>query len=139
MNISKNQSVKNRAHRITRNRQGGLTLVGFILVLVLVIAGILLGMKLYPMYQEYYAVVTAMNEIAEEPGIAGLSPAEIRKKLFFRMSVNYVQSVDKEHVQFSRKNGYRMRVEYEVRKPVVGNLDVVGRFEKTVTLGASPG
>lgn len=139
MNISKGKPGKTRGYRITRNRQGGLTLVGFILVLVLVIAGILLGMRIYPMYQEYYAVVTAMNEIAEEPGIAGLSPAEVRKKLFFRMSVNYVQSVDKEHVQFSRKNGYRMRVEYEVRKPVVGNLDVVGRFEKTVVLGGSPG
>ena len=32
-------------------------------------------------------------------------------------------------------NGMRLSVDYEVRKPVVSNIDLIGHFEKTVTVG----
>jgi hypothetical protein len=43
--------------------------------------------------------------------------------------------VKRTDMQLVRQNGYFLRIAYEVRKPLVYNLDVVGRFEHEVELG----
>jgi hypothetical protein len=42
--------------------------------------------------------------------------------------------VKAEHVKLTRNNGYNLTVKYEVRKPLLYNLDFVAKFEKTVEL-----
>jgi len=43
--------------------------------------------------------------------------------------------VKPEHVKITRgDNGWVMAVNYEVRKPVIANLDVVGKFSATENL-----
>lgn len=40
------------------------------------------------------------------------------------------QKTSKENVKFERiEGGWRMKVNYEVRRELVGNLDVVGKFD----------
>lgn len=119
------------------SRQRGLTLLGFIMVAAIVVAVAIIALKLFPVYQEYYAVTQAMSAVANEPNVTAKTPAEIREMLFNRFYISYVESVKKTDVKFSRRNGYRMNVAYEVRKPMVGNVDVVAVFDKTVTLGTS--
>ena len=41
-------------------KQGGMTLLSFVVVLAVVGFGLYIGMKLFPMYQEYYSVRSAM-------------------------------------------------------------------------------
>ena len=38
-------------------------------------------------------------------------------------------------VEVVRQNGYFLRIAYEVRKPLVYNLDVVAKFDHSVELG----
>ena len=46
------------------------------------------------------------------------------------MDMNYSETVKPEHVKIERiDNGWNMKVSYEVRKPLVYNLDVVGKFD----------
>ncbi len=118
------------------SKQRGLTLLGFIMVAAIVVAMALIALKLFPVYQEYYAVTQAMDAVAAEANVTAKSPAEIRQMLFNRFYISYVDSVKKTDVKFSRRNGYKMNVAYEVRKPMVGNIDVVTVFNKTVTLGS---
>ena len=117
-------------------KQRGLTLLGFIMVVAIVVAAAIIALKLFPVYQEYYAVTQAMNAVAAEPNVTAKTPAEIRQMLFNRFYISYVDSVEKTDVKFSRRNGYKMNVSYEVRKPMVANVDVVAVFNKTVTLGS---
>jgi hypothetical protein len=117
-----------------KSRQGGLTLLGFIMVLAVVGIFAFVGMKLFPVYTEYYSVVTDMKGIQAEPGVASKSPAEIKRLLFRRFYVSYVESVKPENVTVTRQNGYNLRVAYEVRKPLAYNLDFVAKFDKTVDL-----
>ncbi len=86
--------------------QRGITLIGFMIVLALAGFAFLIGAKLFPMYTEFMAVKAAMVQVQNTPGSARL-----------------------------RQNGYFLRVAYEVRKPLVYNLDVVGKFEHSVELG----
>jgi len=113
-----------------RQKQSGITLVGFIVVLAVVGVFIYMGMKVIPMYTEYYSVKQAMAGLAEEPGIAQQEPGKVKDLLFRRLDISYASSIKPSHVKLVRKDaGYLMTVKYEVRRPLIANLDVVGRFE----------
>ena len=118
-----------------KRKQSGLSLVGFLVVLAVVGFAAYVGMKLFPMYQEYYSVTSAMKGLANEPGVADMDPAKVQDLFFRRLYINYSENVKPQNVKFERmEGGWKMRVNYEVRRPLVGNLDVVGKFDKTQEL-----
>ncbi|HEY5971514.1 MAG TPA: DUF4845 domain-containing protein [Pseudoxanthomonas sp.] len=111
-------------------KQGGMTLIGFVVVLAVVGFAAFIAMKLFPMYQEYYAVRTAAKSLAAEPGIGDMDPYKIQEKFFKRLYMSYSENVKKENVKIERiDNGWSLKVNYEVRRGMVGNLDVVGVFD----------
>ena len=64
-----------------------------------------------------------------EPGITDNDPAKIKDLLFRRLDISYADNVKPENVKIVRKDaGYLMTVDYEVRKPLIANIDVVGKF-----------
>lgn len=116
-------------------KQQGLSLIGFIIVLVLVIFFVYLGMRIAPIYLEYYSVVTAMNGVAAERGSANYPPYDIRVKVLNRLYVSYTDdNVGEKNIKIIRRDGIQLRVVYEVRKPLIGNLDVVASFDRMVRL-----
>jgi hypothetical protein len=113
-----------------KRNQGGITLLGFVITLAVVGFAAYIGMKLFPMYQEYYSLKMAAKGLAEEPGSANMDPSKLQDLLFRRLDINYSESVKPADVKFKRiDTGWNMHVQYEVRRPLVGNLDVVGKFE----------
>ncbi len=118
-----------------KRKQKGMTLLGFVIVLAVVGVFAYVAMRLFPMYSEYYSVRSAMKGLANEPGIATQDPARIQDLFFRRLYISYSENVKKEHVKLRRvDNGWEMNVEYEVRRPLVGNLDVVGKFNSVQML-----
>lgn len=115
--------------------QRGITLIGFLIVLALAAFFFLIGAKLFPMYTEFMAVKAAMVQVQNTPGSARLSPEQVWKILDRTFYTSYVDSVQRTDVQLVRQNGYFLRIAYEVRKPLVYNLDVVAKFDHSVELG----
>lgn len=114
----------------TSRKQGGMTLMSFVVVLAVVGFGAYIVMKLFPMYQEYYAVRSAAKSLANEPGVGDMDPSKIENLFFKRLYINYSENVKEENVKIERiDSGWNMKVNYEVRRPLVGNLDVVGVFD----------
>ena len=116
------------------HKQKGLSVVGFVIVLAMVIFVSYLGMRIVPLYMEYYSVVSALNGMASERGVADRSPNRIKEIVLERLYVSYSENVKKSHIKITRGNGVHVRVKYEVRTPIIGNLDVVARFNKSVRL-----
>lgn len=113
-----------------KRTQSGMTLIGFILVLAVAGVFIYMGMKLIPMYSEYYAVKQAMKELSQESGISQNDPGKIKDLFFRRLYISYSDNVKPENVKLARRDaGYLMTVDYEVRRPLIANLDVVGHFK----------
>lgn len=113
-----------------KRTQRGMTLIGFIITLAVVGVFVYMGMKTIPMYSEFYAVKQALNGLATEPGVTDKDPAKIKDLFFRRLYISYADNIKAEHVKVVRKDaGYLMTVEYEVRKPLIANLDVVGKFK----------
>lgn len=118
-----------------KRTQGGMTLIGFVIVLAVIGFAAYIGMKLVPMYSEYYAVKSALKGLKAEPGIANQAPAKIQDLFFRRLYISYSENVKPANVTLERaEGGWLMSVEYEVRKPMVGNLDVVGKFSTSESL-----
>ncbi len=116
-------------------KQRGMTLTSFLMVLIVVAFAIYIGMKLIPMYQEYYSVRSALKGLANEPGSADMDPSRIQDMFFKRMDINYSDHVKPQDVKFERiDGGWRMNVNYEVRRELIGNLDVVGKFDTSQDL-----
>ena len=118
-----------------KRTQSGMTLIAFVIVLAVVGLFAYVAMKLVPMYSEYYAVKQALKGLAAEPGIADQDPAKIQDLFFRRLYISYAEDVKPEHDKITRgDNGWKMDVNYEVRKPMMANLDVVGKFSASENL-----
>lgn len=115
--------------------QRGITLIGFIIVLAVVGFFAYIAMRLVPVYTEYYSVVSAMKGVAEEPGVADLPPSRVRELLNRRFDISYVDNVGPGDIHIVRNaQGYTLNVQYEVRRPLIYNLDLVARFDRTEDL-----
>ena len=112
-----------------KRKQSGMTLLSFVVVLGVVGFTAYVAMRLFPMYQEYYAVKSSLKGLANEQGVADMDPARMKELFFRRLNMNYSNSIKPADVKIERmEGGWSMKVAYEVRRPLVGNLDVVGKF-----------
>ncbi|MFC1689120.1 DUF4845 domain-containing protein [Pseudomonadota bacterium] len=118
-------------------KESGLTLIGFLIVLSITLFFAYAGMRLVPMYLEYHALGNAMNLLAEEPGASKLPPSRIKDKVLRSLWASYASNnITKEKMHISKKsNGVNLRVKYEIREPFLGNIDIIGKFDRTVVLG----
>lgn len=120
-----------------KRNQRGMTLLSFVIVLAVVGFFAYVGMKLFPMYSEFYSVKQALKGLQQEPGIGNQEPRRIQDLFFRRLYISYAENVKPENVKLQRAEngpGWVMTVDYEVRKPLVGNLDVVGKFHASENL-----
>lgn len=115
-------------------KQRGMSIIGFILMLSMAIFVSFIAMKIVPIYMEYYSVVSALNGVASERGSARLSPRALKIKVLNRLYVSYSSNVKESHIKVKRGNGVHLIVAYEVRSPIMGNLDVIAKFSKSVRL-----
>src|SRR5690554_1443424 len=122
------RSLNIRKPSMKMQKQSGMSLIGFIFVLAFVIFVSYLGMRIVPIYLEYYSVVNAMDGVAKERGSARNSPFDIRVKVLNRLYVSYSENVKESHIKLNRTSGgVDLRIAYEVRTPVLGNLDVIAK------------
>ena len=112
-----------------KHKQRGMTLIGFVISLAIAGLFIYVGMKLIPMYTEFYSVKKALAAMANEDGIATKSAADVKRSLSKRLSMSYATNIKSEHVKVERQGtGWMVTVDYENRRELIANLDVVGKF-----------
>jgi len=117
-------------------RQNGLTLIGFIIVLIVSLFFAYAAMRLVPTYLEYFSVVNALNTLEADPASRKMEPALLKQKIMTSLWISYSDNnVTKKNIRVSKKtNGVNVRVVYEVRKPFLGNVDVIASFDRTAVL-----
>ena len=117
----------------TWHHQRGMTAIGWLLVLGLIAFFTLVTLRLVPMYLEYAKVVSTLESLPSEPGITGLSKGEIVSIITKRFDVNDVENVDPRKVLISKDRGVlKIGFSYERREHLISNIDVVGKFDKSV-------
>lgn len=110
----------------------GMTALGVLFVLALLAVGVLLAIKIVPVYLEYFNVSSSVNSLQGDPDIVRQSKDEIRERLLRRFQVNDVWRVKPEHIRIHRsQDAVTVQVDYEVRVPLVGNVSLLFAFHKS--------
>ena len=121
-------------------KQSGMTMLGFLITLAVVMFFLYSAMKIVPMYIEFYSVKKALASIANEQDASNASKEKIRSMFARHLTIDYVKIIKPEMLKIdSTDTGYNLVVQYERREELFANLDVVGKFhaEQAVVRGAA--
>ena len=116
-------------------RQRGMTFISWLLVLGIVGIFATIALTLIPIYIEHYSVKHVLAQFENDRDLAKKSTGELRELMKKRLKINGVYGFDvKESLKVERdKDRVTVRVLYEVRRPVMGNVDLVVHFDDAVS------
>jgi hypothetical protein len=119
-----------------RKSQLGVTLIGWVLLLIPVGVIVYAGILLTPKYLNYFNVVKAMNqEAAEAKESPAVDPKTVRGGLARRFDVEYIDKPTPNDIDVHRDGDHWVMVaEYEELVPLIGNVSILVQFRKQVNL-----
>lgn len=116
-----------------RNRQKGMTGIGWLIVLALIGFFTLLTLKMLPSYLEFYKVVSTLDSLTKETGMSEPSPQAIRRLIERRFDISYVNSISYRDVSIKPVgSNFQVTAKYEARKHLFANVDVIMNFSHMV-------
>lgn len=113
-------------------RQRGLTIIATILILVAVGLVALLAIKIVPIYLDYNNVRSTIGGLRDDARVRSMSRTDARTALQRRFDIGYVNIIKATDLDI-REQGpdLLITVDYEDRRNVVANVDVVVHFKET--------
>ena len=121
----------------SRRTQSGITLIGFLFMLVVIGFFAYMAMTLFPIYSEYMGVSKSVDDLSKQPGSAEKPIDAIRSDIMFKFSLQYVgdNSVRPQDIKVIPVNGVKtLDVAYERRVHFISNIDFVVFFHKSAPL-----
>lgn len=119
-----------------KNGQKGITFLSFIIVLAVIGFFLFIGMRLFPVYITFYNANKDITALSQEPGASTRTIEDIRNELERRFNISYVEGLDlnKDIKLVNSPTGKQLQLKYEMRRPLIYNLDYVAMFDKTFPL-----
>ena len=116
-------------------KQLGLSVVGILLIVgVLAVTGFL-TVKVGLVYFNHYQVKSVLDLLEREQPVAQRSITEIKRFVAKHFSINSIDYIHPEDVKLEQKvASITIQVDYEVVKPMVGNLSVLLGFSEAKSL-----
>jgi len=115
-------------YRVDHKTQNGFTLTGLVVVSALLIVIALIGMKVVPAYMEFLSVKKVLTAMKQEP-LDTMSKNEIMKSFDKRANIAYISVVKGSDLTIEKTStGTVVNVEYQVIRPIAGNLSVLIDF-----------
>ena len=120
-------------------RQRGVTMIGWIFLLIPVAIVLYAGIIAGPKYLNYYKVVQAMKETASQlKSDDTLTAQTIRFALDKRFDTGYIDQPTVNDIGVAKgENGWEMNANYEQEVQMFGNLNLLMKFNKTVVISKS--
>jgi len=117
-------------------RQRGVTMIGWICLLIPMAITLYGGIRVLPEYMNYYKVVQAMKETANQlKSEETLSADGIRSALGKRFDVGYIDRPPIMEIQIAKgENGWSITADYEALVPMFGNLHLLMAFKNSVDI-----
>jgi len=118
-------------------KQRGVTMIGWIFLLVPVAVVAYAGIRVAPEYLNYYKVITALNETASQfKGDDSVSPVTLRSAIEKRFDVGYVDEPNAKDIAVSKNEAgnWAMTADYEKTVPMFGNVHLLLVFKTTVAI-----
>lgn len=119
-------------NKVCIKKQIGMTLIGSLFVAAALVLFAIIGMKIVPAYIEYFSVKTVLHGLANEP-LSTMTNKEIMSAFEKRTNTAYIDVVSSKDLIIEKNVAGEtvLTVEYQVRKPIMGNVSVLIDFNVT--------
>jgi Domain of unknown function (DUF4845) len=116
-----------------RNRQGGLTMTGFLFTAIVAVAVVMIGFRMVPPYIEYFTVKKIMAKTLDDSK-QGFSLYQFRRDFDLKASADYIDSVQGSDIQVTKEgNNLVATASWTRTLHLVGNVSLLLEFEATAT------
>jgi hypothetical protein len=121
----------------SKEHQRGATFLGMVIIIGILGFALYGGIRLFPIYKEYFDIVRAMSQTSTTLG-GGAQPPEIKMSLERRWAVEDIKSLSSEDIKIIRTNDVvTLQAKYRAEAPFVGNVSLVVDFDKSVRMGTA--
>jgi hypothetical protein len=123
-----------------RRKQRGITLLGWIVLLIPVALVVYAGIRLAPVYLNYYRVARTISQVAEEAkGDDTTNAQTLRTALGKRLDIESIEFPDLKDFVIKRDGPqWVIQVNYEEPIPFLYNVSLLATFDKSARIGKGP-
>jgi hypothetical protein len=123
-----------------RNRQLGVTAIGWLFLLTPLAIVIYAGIRLTPVYLNYMKVAKAMDQAGSELKAGGASAQAIRSTIDKHFEIDMVEYPTTRDMKITRDNGvWVVESNYDDDAPLFANVSLRVTFDKIVKIGGGGG
>jgi hypothetical protein len=116
-----------------RDRQSGISIIGFMFVVAVVLAMAMIGFRMLPSYIEYFSVEKTLRQTLAGAR-DGVTLAEIRRDFDLKASADYVESVRGTDVELVKEgNELVLSATWSKTLPLVGNVSILLDFQASAS------
>jgi len=118
-----------------KQRQQGMTAIGFIVIASLVAMIGYGGIPLSPIYLTQMKIVKLMNDLKDEYDGAGPTPAKLMTEIGKRLDIDAVDYPKRQDFVISKSDdGFVVEIDYEDEVPYLANLYLTAKFTNSVEI-----
>ena len=120
---------------LNRHRQSG-ALGGYIIAILVFGSMLTMGSRLIPLYMDHNAMSNIMDSMVDENDLGLKTDSQLIDVMKKRFKLNNIRDFPiHEHVEIKRSSrGTDVVLDYEVRMPLISNLDLIASFNKEIEL-----
>ena len=120
---------------MNNHKQHGITVASILIILVVLGFFFLSFLKLFPAYNEFFSVQSAMKGLATEEKISTMTRKQMWNGLYKRFDINGISTptYNDLYVEYNRETKMReISIYYEYRVPMFGNIDAIMTFDAPI-------
>ncbi len=111
------------------SKQSGMTFIGMVLMILVIIAVVVVGIKVTPAYIEFSGVKNAIKYIAKDAAFATMSKKDIANAFDKSASTGYITVIKGSDLIIEKnETGNVVTADYQVTLPIVANASVLLDF-----------
>ncbi len=117
-----------------RHCQKGMSFFSWLAVIALVVFGMMVTVKLVPIYMDHFALRKIVTSINEDPTIKIGSLRELSSHINKGMQINSIREVNAAEaikINASGTDTYTVLIKYDVRAPMLQNVDLLVHFDES--------
>lgn len=117
-----------------RHCQKGMSFFSWLAVIALVVFGMMVTIKLVPIYMDHFALRKIVTSINEDPTIKIGSLRELSSHINKGMQINSIREVNAAEaikINASGTDTYTVLIKYDVRAPMLQNVDLLVHFDES--------
>ena len=114
------------------SKQSGMTFIGMVLVIAVIVAIAVVGIKVTPAYIEFSSVKSAIKYVAKDAAFATMSKKDIANAFDKSASTGYITVIKGSDLIIEKnETGNVVTADYQVTLPIVANASVLLDFHAT--------